>query len=98
MHHHLRTLTPIGPYVLIVVFFAFFNALPEYLTILCMVKAGKPILAMLWNTALCTMTLLKSSMAGTCPGSNFPSDVANGSLASADLIDMTPGTPGRFMR
>ena len=27
-------LTPIGPHVLILVFFASFNALPEYLTIL----------------------------------------------------------------
>ena len=35
--------TPIGPYVLILTFFASFNALPEYLTMLCIVNAGKPI-------------------------------------------------------
>ncbi len=43
-----------------VVFFAFFKYFPEYLTILCIVKAGNPILAILWKTALCTITLLKS--------------------------------------
>jgi hypothetical protein len=40
-------LTPIGPQVLSVVFFTFFIALPEYRTMLCIVKAGRPILAML---------------------------------------------------
>jgi Ca2+/Na+ antiporter len=40
-----------------VVFFAFFNALPEYFTTLWMVKAGSPMDARLWNTARCNMTL-----------------------------------------
>ena len=41
------SLTPIGPHVLTVVFFALLNALPEYFTILCIVNAGRPILAIL---------------------------------------------------
>ena len=45
-------LTPIGPYDRMVVFFAFFNALPEYLTILWIVNAGRPILATVWKIAL----------------------------------------------
>jgi len=51
-------LTPIGPQVLIVLFFASFNALPEYLTMLWIVKAGSPIEATAWNTALCAITAL----------------------------------------
>lgn len=50
--------TPMGPQVRIVLFFMSFIALPEYLTMLWMVKAGRPMEAMLWKTALCAMTAL----------------------------------------
>ena len=59
-------LTPIGPHVLIVVFLTSFKALPEYRTMLCIVNAGKPILATLWKTALWTITARWSSIAGMC--------------------------------
>jgi hypothetical protein len=51
-------LTPMGPQVLKVLFFASFSARPEYLTILWIVKAGRPIEATAWNTALCAITAL----------------------------------------
>lgn len=50
--------TPIGPYVLILVFLASFRARPEYFTILWIVNAGKPMLARPWKMALWAITLL----------------------------------------
>ena len=68
-----RVLTPIGPQVLSFAFLMFFLAYwPEYRTMLWMVNAGNPILATLWNTALCAATALQSSMAGTRPGATSP--------------------------
>lgn len=66
-------LTPMGPHVLNLAFLMFFFAYsPEYRTMLCMVNAGSPILATLWNTALCAATALQSSIAGTRPGDTSP--------------------------
>ena len=50
--------TPIGPQVRIVEFFAFLSALPEYLTILWIVNAGRPMLARPWKTARSSITVL----------------------------------------
>lgn len=62
-----------GPHVLNFAFLMFFFAYcPEYLTMLWIVNAGSPILATLWNTALCAATALQSSMAGTRPGATSP--------------------------
>ena len=43
----IQGLTPMGPYVLNLTFLTSFIARPEYRTILCIVKAGSPILATL---------------------------------------------------
>ena len=55
---YMLALTPMGPYDLILVFFAVFRNLPEYLTMLWIVKAGSPMEATVWKIALCAMTVL----------------------------------------